>query len=187
VLCCVGDRQQLFKVLSGQQQLPHSAFTSSSSSSSSDDSAADAAAAAARKAWEEASSKLQSSWSTTAAAGGSSSSDDAWVSQPISYEEAEQTWQQLLHLAGQRDGPRFDQVLLASSDSDGVQRQLQQLQRALQRSAGIGDEVLQELSGFDSSNSGAAVRPKALQQLQQVFAAPPSLEQLLQQRWQQVG
>lgn len=104
----------------------------------------------------------------------------------ISYEEAEQTWQQLLLLAGQPDGPRFDQVLLAgSSGSDGVQQQLAQLQQALQQRIGLGQEQVQQLVGVGSSSG--SVRPEELQGLQDVFGAPPTLEQLLQQRWAQVG
>lgn len=176
-----GDRQQLFQVLSGQQQLPSKAL--SLSSSSSNDSAA-AASAAARKAWEEASSRLQAS---KAAAGSSAE----WLAGGgVSYEEAEQTWQQLLHLAGQPEGPRFDQVLAAgSSSSDGLQQQLQKLQAALQRSLGLDQQQVQGLAGVgsSSSSSGGGLQPADLQQqLQDVFVAPPTLEQVLQQRWAQV-
>jgi hypothetical protein len=178
-----GDRQQLFQVLSGQQQLPSKALSlnNSSSSSSSDDSAA-AATAAARKAWEEASSKIQAS----GAAAGSSAE---WLAgSGVSYEEAEQTWQQLLHLAGQPEGPRFDQVLaVGSSSSNGLQQQLQKLQAALQRSLGLDQQQVQDLARVGSSSSSAGLQPADLQQqLQDVFVTPPTLEQVLQQRWSEV-
>jgi hypothetical protein len=122
--------------------------------------------------------------------GSSSSSSDGssaswWAQGGVSYEEAEQTWQQLLHLAGQTDGPRFDQVILAgNSSSDGLQQQLSQLQQALQQRLGLEQWQAQEIVGLGSSSG--SVGPGELQQMQGVFAAPPSLEQLLQQRWEQV-
>jgi hypothetical protein len=178
-----GDRQQLFQILSGQQQLPSKALSLDSSSSSSDDAAAAAAAAAARKAWEEASSKMQAS-------GSAADSSAEWLAGGgVSYEEAEQTWQQLLHLAGQPEGPRFDQVLAAgSSSSDGLQQQLQKLQAALQRSFGLDQQLVQDLAGVGSSSSSSGgLQPAELQQLlQDVFVAPPTLEQVLQQRLAEV-
>lgn len=175
-----GDRQQLFQVLSGQQQLPSKALSLDSSSSSSDDSAA-AASAAARQAWEDASRKMQAS-------GVSAGSSAEWLAGGgVSYDEAEQTWQQLLHLAGQPDGPRFDQVLAAgSSSSDGLQQQLQKLHAALQRSLGLDQQQVQDLAGVGSSSSGDLQPADLHQQLQDVFVAPPTLDQVLQQRLAEV-
>lgn len=196
LLLFADDRQKLFSILSGQQQLPSQALRLDSSSSSSSGPAPSAAehTAAARQVWEQAASKLKASWAAAGSSGGSSGAGDAWwvtgdgAAATVSYEEAEQTWQQLLVLAGQPDGPRFDQVLLSSSSSsrdDGLEQQLQQLQAALQRAFGLEQQQVQELAGVGSSTD--SVGPGELSALQQLFAAPPTLEQVLQQRWQQVG
>jgi hypothetical protein len=184
------DRQQLFALLSGQQQLGSLTSLTTTSSSSGDDTAAAskvAAAdeAAARQAWEVAGQKLQGSWAAAAAAKAHSSTSsgkpaqDAW-SEPVSYEEAQQTWQQLLQLANMPQGPKLEQVLLAGSSSgDAVQQeqlqgQLQQLQQALHAATGLGTDA-------------AAAGINDFEQLQQLFAAPPSLEDALKQHWEQVG
>jgi hypothetical protein len=190
-LFAADDRQALFKVLSGQQQLP-SHCLSLTSSSNSNSSSSNKSSAAARKVWEEAAQKVQASWS---AAGSSSSSSGAgWpaAAGTVSYEEADLMWQQLLHLAGQNDGPRFDQVLLANSSSsssdDLQQQQLQKLQRSLQTAFGLEEQQLQELAAVgSSSSSSSSIGLEELQRLQEVFAAPPTLEQVLQQRWQEVS
>jgi hypothetical protein len=182
------DRQQLFALLSGQQQLGSlTSLTSSSSSSSSSDTAAAlskiavADEAAARTAWEAAGQKLRGSWAAAAASAHSSSSkpaQDAW-SELVSYDEAQQTWQQLLQLAGMPQGPTLEQVLLAGSSSgdalqqEQLQVQLQQLQQGLHAATGLdGDAAAAGIDDFE--------------QLQQLFAAPPSLEDALKQHWEQV-
>ena len=75
----------------------------------------------------------------------------------------------------------------SGSSSEGLQQQLQQLQRALQRAIGLDDAHVQELTSLGSSSSGGEVGLDDLQQLREVFAAPQSLEQVLQQHWQKVG
>lgn len=73
VLSCpalAGDRQQLFKLLSGQQQLPNKALSLTSSSASSSEEEA-ASTAAARKAWEQAGQKLQAAWSSSSSSSSS--------------------------------------------------------------------------------------------------------------------
>jgi hypothetical protein len=181
------DRQQLFALLSGQQQLGSlTGLTVSSSGSSGDPAGSKVSAAdeaAAKQAWEAAGRKLAGSWAAAAATAHSSSSSgkpaqDVW-SEPVSYEEVQQTWQQLLQLAGMPHGPKLEQVLLASSSSsDAVQQeqlqgQLQQLQQALQAATGLGADAA--ATGIDD-----------FEQLQQLLAAPPSLEDALKQHWEQV-
>jgi hypothetical protein len=186
LLLSADDRQQLFALLSGQQQLGSLTSLTSSSSSGSAAAAKLSAAdeAAARQAWEAAGKKLQGSWAAAAAAAHNSSSEtskpsqDVWA-EPVSYNEAQQTWQQLLQLAGMPQGPKLEQVLLADS-SDAVQQeqlqgQLQQLQQALQAATGL------------DAGAAAAAGIDDWEQLQQLFAAPPSLEEALKQHWEQVG
>ena len=135
------DRDQLFKIISGQQQLG----SLSSSSSSSGGAITSADTAAAKQLWEEAGRKISDTRAAAAARSGSSSSSpaamDKW-SDPISFEEALRTWQQLLLIAGMSDGPSFEQVLLAGSSSSSsvdpdLQQQLEQLQHALKQITGL--------------------------------------------------
>lgn len=186
------DRQQLFALLSGQQQLGSLTSLTSSSDGTAAPKLSAADEAAARQAWEAAGKKLQGSWAAAAAtAHGSSSSSsgdggklsqDIW-SEPVGFEEARQTWQQLLQLAGMPQGPSLEQVLLADSSStssdvaqkEQLQQQLQQLQQALQAATGL------------DAGAAAAAGIDDFEQLQQLFAAPPSLEQALKQHWEQVS
>jgi hypothetical protein len=75
-------------------------------------------------------------------------------------------------------------ILAGNSSSDGLQQQLSQLQQALQQRLGLEQGQVQGIVGLGSSSG--SVGPGELQQMQEVFAAPPTLEQLLQQRWEQV-
>jgi hypothetical protein len=176
------DRQRLFGFLSGAHQLQDLSTAASQHSSPADE-------AAARAAWQEAGSKLQANWAAAAGSSSSSSSDGGkwWAGEPVSYEEAAATWQQLLTLAGQTNGPRFHQVLLQAtgsggSDADALHQQLRHLQAALERATGLPGSSLEAVKSFDSSGSSVS---ELEAQLQLLFAAP-SLEQLMQQHWAQV-
>lgn len=183
------DRNQLFKLISGQQQL--GSLTSSSSSTAAD-------IAAAKQLWEEAGKKLADTWAAaaakTAGSGSSSSSGarsfDKWL-EPVSFDEAQRTWQQLLLIAGLPDGPRFEQVLLASKSSSSsvdsdLQQQLQQLQEALQEATGLDVAAAVQQGGSSSSNSESGVAVDDCDALRRLCVQPPSLENLLKQHWEQV-
>jgi hypothetical protein len=182
------DRQQLFALLSGQQQLGSLSSLNGSSSSGAIASPKQSAAdeAAAKQAWEAAGKKLQGSWAAAAANSSSSSSSkasstDVWA-EPVSYEEAQRTWQQLLQLAGMPHGPKLQQILLAGSSSSSDAAQQEQLQAQLQQL----QQALQAATGLDAG-AAAAAGVDDFEQLQQLCAAPPSLEEVLEQHWQQVG